>query len=274
MYKILTANFARLRRDLLFWSCLSASAILALFNILSACRKQANGITVLFDECYFSSFPFLCMVHAVCVSFFLGTEYSDGALRNKLIVGHTRGCIYAAHLFTCTAFGLLFTVAAILAGLAGLPVLGPFQMPPAELAVYLALTLLSAAALAAVYTLLGMLCSNKAGTVALLLLISLGLLVLGSYFYNMLCEPETMSEAIFITDGTIQFSDPKPNPYYVGGLQRTVYELALNALPTGQVILMANCEITHPVLNGVASLAIYVFISLLGSAMFRKKDLK
>ncbi|MGY3662454.1 MAG: hypothetical protein ACXAHE_00930 [Roseburia sp. 1XD42-69] len=38
---------------------------------------------------------------------FLGTDYSDGTIRNKLTVGHTRTNIYLANLIVTFAAGLL-----------------------------------------------------------------------------------------------------------------------------------------------------------------------
>lgn len=273
MYKILVADLALLRRDMLFWSCLLAAPIPVLVNLQTYCRQAANGYIVSFDECYFGTLPYLCLIFAVSISFFLGTEYSDGALRNKLIVGHTRSGIYAAHLLACTGVSLLFTAAALLAGLAGLPFLGPFRMEPAALAAYIALTLLSSAALAALCTLVGMLSHNKAGTVALSILLCLGLLLGGSLLYNVLCEPE-MTSGVMMTAEGFQMMEPEPNPDYVGGIRRVIYELVLNLLPTGQGILIANLEITHPLLNGAASLLLFAGSSLAGGALFCKKDLK
>lgn len=273
MYKILCADLARLRRDMMFWCCLLAATVPVFGCIFTDYRRRLSGYAVCLDECYFNTLPFLCLMISVAVSFFLGTEYSDGTMRNKLVVGHTRAGIYAAHLLAGTVMGLLITAAALLAGLAGLPLLGPFQMEPSAVAVYVALALLSSAAVSALCTLVGMLSSNKAGTVALSLLLSLGLVLLGSYLYNALCEPELFSGAMMTEQG-FQLMPPEPNPEYVGGLRRVVYELVLNALPTGQTILMANLEIAHPLGNAAASALLFAGASGVGMALFSKKDLK
>lgn len=55
------------------------------------------------------------------VSLFVGTEYSDGTIRNKMIIGHTRTCIYLSNLIVCSTAGLGFClsyiVGVIVAGL-------------------------------------------------------------------------------------------------------------------------------------------------------------
>ena len=65
-----------------------------------------------------------------------------------------------------------------------------------------------------------------------------------------------------------------PNPNYVSGTLRAVYQFAVDALPTGQSILLANQELEHPILALSASAGLVVLCSVVGMAVFRRKDLK
>ena len=49
---------------------------------------------------------------------FIGTEYSDGTIRNKIVVGHSRSTIYLANLLTCCFAGLIMCLCFILPTLA------------------------------------------------------------------------------------------------------------------------------------------------------------
>ena len=56
------------------------------------------------------------------VSLFVGTEYSDGTIRNKMIIGHTRTCIYLSNLIVSSTAGLGFCISYIVGVIvAGLP---------------------------------------------------------------------------------------------------------------------------------------------------------
>ena len=97
--------------------------------------------------------------------------------------------------------------------------------------------------------------------------------MVGSVFYNALCEPEMAAAAIMTVNG-FEVGEPTPNPDYVSGALRTVYQFAVDALPTGQAILLANQELTHPVVSLCASVGITLLASAIGVAVFKRKDLK
>ena len=101
----------------------------------------------------------------------------------------------------------------------------------------------------------------------------LGLIVLSSGFYNSLCEPEFASAAM-VTENGVEVGEPQPNPDYISGFQRKVYQFAVEALPTGQAILLANREMERPALSAGASVAILVLTAAAGVAAFKRKDLK
>ena len=105
------------------------------------------------------------------------------------------------------------------------------------------------------------------------ILLALALLILDSSFYNALCEPETISPAI-MTENGFEIGEPEPNPDYISGTLRTVYQFAVDALPSGQAILLANQELARPGLSLAASAGLILLVSAIGMAIFRRKDLK
>lgn len=58
--------------------------------------SQTYGQTVVLDSNIFSHILLVPIVFSVFCSLFIGTEYSDGTIRNKIVVGHTRRAIYLA----------------------------------------------------------------------------------------------------------------------------------------------------------------------------------
>ena len=100
-----------------------------------------------------------------------------------------------------------------------------------------------------------------------------GLIVVGSVFYNALCEPEMASAAVMTANG-FEVGEPEPNPNYVSGALRTVYQFIVDALPTGQAILLANQGLAHPAVSLCASVGIVLLSGAVGMAIFKRKDLK
>lgn len=277
MRKLLAANFMRLRQDKVFWLAVVVMLACSVLIMYNGCRQAAmdemSEYPFKLEEFYFNLAPVVGLFCAVFCSLFLGAEYSEGTIRNKLVVGHSRAGVYAANLVTCAAATLAFVLAWLLGGLVGIPALGPWQLGTAGLLVYILLAVLFSIALAAIFTFVGMSFSGRAvGTVAAMLLY-LGLLILASMLYNRLCEPEMYSGVIITAEG-MEMGEPKPNPFYISGSLRQLYQFIVDFLPTGQGILMANLELAHPLRMALSSLAIIAATTLGGIALFRKKDLK
>lgn len=66
---------------------------------------------VVLDGCLFEGLPLMGLVSAIFTSLFIGSEYSDGTIRNKLVVGHSRMRIYLANLIVCSIASILISLA-------------------------------------------------------------------------------------------------------------------------------------------------------------------
>ena len=269
MLKLLRANFFRLWRSKALWLCFGGAFVFSTLFLLNFPADDAIAL----DEVFAQVFPFLPLLYAAFLSLFLGIEYQDGTLRNKIVTGHARWKVYTASLLSGIAGCWVILLGWLLSTAIGAAEYGWFQAPAAGLALELAVALGTAAALAAILTLLGMLLPNRAVAAVLAILLMLGLLLLGSYFYNALCEPEYFSGMVMTTNG-FEAGEAQLNPNYISGTLRTVYQFAVDALPTGQSILLANQELARPVLSLCASVCLVLLSSAAGLLAFRRKDLK
>lgn len=277
MRKLLSANFSRLLKDKIFWLEMILIVIISMGIMLRGIGDipgmEEIGYPVTIDDYYYSLSPMLGLFIAIFVSLFLGTEYSDGIIRNKLVVGHTRADIYLANFVVCFVAGLFFVTAWMLTGLVGIPFWGTWAIGIEGFITYFLIAVFAVGAQTGIMVLLSMLSSNKAITAVVEILLFLGLLIVASIIYNRLCEPELIS-GVEITAEGIQMADPSPNPLYIARPARTVYEWLLDILPTGQGILMTNVEITHPLRDMLSSIAIAIATTMFGVVSFRKKNLK
>lgn len=276
MRNLLSAGFIRLRKDKVFWLLLLVMLLCAVVNMLNGCHMAMaddEQSSYVLEDFFFSYAPTLGIFCSIYAGLSMGTEYSEGTIRNKLVAGHVRRTVYLSNLMLCFAATFCIALVWLAGGLVGMPFLGGLRMEISQLLLMISIILLMVAALSAISTFIGMVCSNKAVASVVSLLLIMGLLVLASVIYNRLCEPEMTSGIVMTMEG-MQITDPEPNPYYVGGMLRKIYEFIIDFLPTGQGIQMANMEIGHPVRLMICSVAITLATTFGGMFLFEKKDIK
>ncbi len=276
MFNLLRANLVRLKKDKVFWVALIFMLAYSVFAVLSngrqAVQMQYQDYEFL-DNLYFDLTPMVGIFFAIIISLYLGKEYGDGTLRNKIIVGHSRVNIYMANLLTSFLISFSFVAVWLIGGLAGRIYMKEWQMSLSWTLLYVLMVLLLNFVLAAIFTLIGMLATNKAAT-AIITILLFFLLLLGSLrIYSSLGEPETINDIVVTAEG-MQWGEPEENPFYISGTKRVIYEKALRILPTGQAILITNREITEAVFPIVSSGALLLIVSGTGIVLFKRKDLK
>lgn len=275
MSKLVSAGFSRLKKDKTFWLCIGTMLVYAVIYMLSAGADAARDLSQYqysLDEYYFHFAFTIGLFCAVFSSIFLGTEYSDGTLRNKIAAGHTRSSIYLSSFILVFLATLLMMAVWLFGAFIGIPALGLWKMSPFYLALYLLTAVLMTSALSALFTFVGMLSSSKAATAIFSILLFLGLLLFASTIYNCLHAPETLSNVVMTADG-MEIGDPTPNPGYISGITRTIYQFILDFVPTGQGLQMWMLEIAHPVRMLASSACITLTTIWGGICLFKKKNL-
>lgn len=273
MRNLLAANFLRLKKSKLFWGLLAVSfglGALIAFNYYEMGREESISL----DGAFFS-YPILaCILTAVFIPLFFGREYSDRTIRSKVAAGYPRPLIYAANLLACMAASLLFCGAYMLAAAAvGIPLVGPIVMD-AKLVVFIILGSLAAvAAFCALFLLLVMNCERKAVSAAACVLGVFLLLFASIYLRSRLLAPEYLN-GLWNAAGEYVPGPPTPNPQYLGGAQRTVFEILYALLPSSQAVEYASQQTQNLRWMPLWSLAVIVLSSGAGIALFRRKDLK
>ena len=162
----------------------------------------------------------------------------------------------------------------IIGGLIGIPFLGKWQGSAGTFVLYIIIGMFITAVLTAVLTMLAMLFPNRAVNAVASLVLILIFMMVGSIIYNGLSEPEMTREFLEMSMDGVTYGPEIPNPAYISGIQRKIYEFLLQLLPFGQGILMVNGEITQPVLNIIYSVVLTAGINIIGIFAFKKKDLK
>ena len=275
MRNLLHANLVRLKKDRAFWLCDAIMVLITVGVCVNQYSYQINyNAHVVFDKLFLSYAMLTGFALAVFTSLFIGAEYSDGTIRNKVIVGHTRSEIYLANFLSCAAAGLLLDLIFVtVISCVGVPMFGFFQK---ELSLVLLLAidgLLLTIVYAALFAMLSMLISNKAvNSIICLLLVFCGTLA-AAILYSRLQEPEFITGMVMTVNG-VSTGETWPNPLYLPPHIQAVCHVILDLLPSGQSIRIPGMTAPAPVRAAVFSVLETALFTGIGLAVFRKKDLK
>ncbi len=273
MRNLLAANFLRLRKSALFWGvlafCLGTGALMALQ------LYQMNQYEYFpLDGAFFTYPIFVCIIIAVFIPLFFGAEHSGHAIRSKVAAGHPRAAIYAANLLTGTAVSLLLCAAymAVVAAI-GIPLVGPVSMALGQAALMVLGSLAAVAALCALLTLVAANCERTSVSAAACVLGVFLLLIASIYIRSRLLAPEYLNGS-WNAAGEYVPGLPTPNPQYLGGPQRAVFEVLNVFLPTCQIVQYASQQGQDAGWMPLYSLLVILLSTAAGIALFRRKDLK
>lgn len=301
MSRLLSANFARLFRSLWFWTCGLLMLLYSLWQAADVLSWAYNGIWAGERADYVTSrlgdftVPMLVVLPVLC-ALFLGAEYHNNTIRNKVVAGFRRRQIYLANLVTVLAAALIYAGAHVLVmTVAGLCIRTQ-SWDMGEYARRLLYCLPFILAVAAISTMLSMLIRLRALPV-LVILLSVALLWLPQRIYMRLSSgPEdVVTEGVYSietrdSEGEVTVSywkDDKevawedlervPNPKYVPEPRRSAYYFLIEALPGGQAFYLSdslNLERGSFLEMAACSLTLAAASTALGLLLFKRKDLK
>lgn len=280
MRKLLSGNFARLWKSRVFWVLEGFSFGFGAFAyalVAYNTRNLGQGWLEYEAHGYFYLWVLCIAVNiALFACFFIGTDYSDGTVRNKMIVGHSREEIYLSFLLTTITAAFFFVFAYLLAvllvglPLSGMAVLTHVQAQPWRL-LDCGLVIVEYAAL---FTMVSMLDSDKARNIVISLLIAVTLIFSGMMAYGKLSAPELIRIVVPQSDGGILLKDGEPNPEYLTGTIRTVFVWLTAILPSGSTMLSLDKNLSFDWRNPVCAVALTTLLNVIGIGVFKKKDIK
>lgn len=275
MTKLINANFNRLFKSKLFWgimifmfaNCVSDPISVYLEN------KKAGAALYGIDSVMFSFMIGIFLIVPIFVTQFIGADYSDGTVRNKICTGKKRKDIYLANFIVCTAASLLFDASALLAELGlGSLVVRRINCSLSDLCLFLLLMLLLTAALSAICVLFSMLITSKSTSVILTIILSLVLIGYGSYCaeileYNSSGEENALGVTVTAPEDeyfSVDLTEEKQD----------FYEFMMDLNPGGQAISIATMDKDSSGSIAALDAAIIILFTAGGLLIFGRKDLK
>lgn len=279
MSKLVSANFSRLIRNKFFWIGLALVAGIAAFiaiDYVQAHPMCKEGITHEVKEVCFKYTPIIAGIVALFAGLFVGEEYSNKTIRNKIASGYSKSEIYRANWLVCTAVGCLFYLAFFL--IIALPI-----APWKELAKYhgnvvaefmrsAIVNLFAILALVSVVVFIAMLVKNRIiGVVA-----TLGCVLLLFLASELMFEGIRVQPFKTVLNEETGMAMEMANPEYKGGLMRGVIQTVMDVQPFGQMLQveMGRATDIKGIVLPIYSCLMMVLFGLGGAYLFGKRDLE
>lgn len=280
MRNLLQAETRRLFRSKTFRIVAVINCLIGIFlQGMLYLRTVREHFEATFDGMLFVPFLFMGYLIVIAVSMIVGTEWSDGTLRNKLIIGHSRVKLYFVYLYVAELASILWMIAYWIGfSISGILLFGTKTSWTAD-EVFLRIGVFAVSMLAytAIYLLILVISQNKSLTAILAFCVAIAMWFAAVAIQSRLNEPEYYDDYVMAEDGGIEVKGNVKNEYYLSGKKREAYELVLQILPAGQaVITSGGFEETE---NASGYMAVYSALIVAGCSLgsiliFRKKDIK
>ncbi len=281
MLRLINANLNRLFRHKGLWISLVAAFALSAANILKSVKlieyyATKHNQTLTLEMAHFEIFLLVILICAIFCGMFFGTEYSNKVIRNKLICGLSRSDIYFANFITACVGNLLILSAFFSSAVVGIKDFGYWSFDIKDSISYILIQILIIISFTALITDVFMLVDSKAVSVVILIIGTVLLLYLGEMIHQTLAEPAVLPSSQYYdtVTGEMTLINGGPNPEYVGGAKRIIYEAILNFIPLGQSANISNVDVEKPFFMEISSVVSAVVLNIIGFTAFKKKDIK
>ena len=253
----------------------------------------------------FATGGLIIFILPVIIGLFIGTDYSDGTIRNKLVVGHTRLNVYLANFITVISVSELIYLAGIAVSyFSGLIFFKNDALSATETLLFVLAGIFITASWASICTLISMLLHSKAGSIVITLLIASFMAIFSvDIFIYSLKEPEYYDENVYMLEETGDIyelpksfekmteedfldigitpgetdklvSQKEENPNAPHGIKREIYKLVRDASPGCQIENLASWEDEYNDTTILWSAVIILLTTSSGILVFRKQNLK
>lgn len=258
MIRLIRADMVRLFKTVSFWVCCASMIAVMLVNFwFDYIMIGSDSPFTVFGERMLGGGAYVMFFSSIFISLFIGTDYLNGTIRNKLSAGHSRWAVYFSNFIVCSVgtviYSVLFFAAQAAAGSAAGWSVG---METEELIVKLAVTVLAVISASSLLTMIGTLITTKSSSAVISMVSAAGLMMIMSLLIDkLIVEPSSSA--------------------YIESPLRDVLTVICGMLPFGQAIqLVYNTTISKPIALMLYSLVFIIITSAAGSAVFRCKDLK
>ena len=226
MSRLLYSGFRRYFKSHLFWLALAGAIVIGVLSGVSVRNRY-----VLDDWLIIVGF----LVYAVLLSLMIGREFGDGAFRNKIISGHTKGKIFVSeYIVALTTCLILCAITAVVFALLNISL---FQRIAMELvAKAIVGFILFVISFITITVSLCMLIAHRVVMVVVAILLVVSSCIISYTIDDKLDRPEFVQQ-VQAVDGELSVeSTMEKNPGYIDSPLREQYTTIVRLIPYGQII--------------------------------------
>lgn len=285
MYNLLNASVARLRKNKIFWGIVIISFSIACLGIWN--QKNATNFYTNSNKLLVNYVGIVGIFLAIFISLFVGADYSDGTIRNKVIAGHSRTSIYLSNLTISMISAMIFELTYLITVLViGTPILSGITIETEKLGFILLDMMMIVIAYSAIFSCIATLCSNITMSTIVCIVLTLIMFVAQIGLEPTANAKEFYTVSTYDEQEGVEQIKKVPNDNYPGETKKKFCQTILYLIPMGQAFELAN-SIEIPIGTYVIqtsevkveylylySLGLTIAISGIGIFLFNKKELK
>ena len=256
--RLLGADTVRMYHSKCFWMCLGGMLIMAVGFLIM--QGTAMDYTVPLSRVIFLPMSFYGVAVAALVSMFVGEDFNDGFIRNKLIAGRSRKTVFLSTLIVCwAACVILYLITTGFTYFAG-RFFFEADITLMDFWRHLLLGILTCLAYGSIFCTVSTLVGKKAGAVLICMGLAFLMLFLSLHTNQVMVQPEYKNGLL--------------NPHYVRGPLKAVYAILHDCNPTGQAAQLSAMHVFQPVRWIVCDLLWMLAAAVLGTTLFQRADIR
>ena len=258
MIKILRSDFIRLSKSFAFR--LSLIVMLALTSVFMFIQATAMDYTVPLSRVIFLPMSMYGLAMSAFVSAFVGADFSDGFIRNKLLTANRRsGYVLSEIIVSCVGCAIVYIVVTAFATGVG-QLFFENDVKGIDYIRFFALGFGMSLVTGCLFSVITLICGNKTQAIIWCMGLAFVMLVLAMHTNSILVQTE--------------YKDGILNPKYVDGFRRAFNGILHDLNPCGQASQLSSWEVWHPVRMIILDIPMIGCLIALGCMLFHKKNIK
>ena len=271
MIKLLKAGFCRVKKDIIFWLFVFLTIGIAGFTLFRYTSNEGVHLDKIVNE----FIMYIGLFIAIFVSIFVGKEYSQGIIRNKIIVGHSRVSIFLANLIISIIASILCEIVYLaLVFLIGIPLFGQLQMPLSQFAMVLLNTVLVIISFCSIFNFVSMICSEITVSTIICIILFITMYVVQGSFSLTANTDKYITNTFTDENGVSHIISQELDPNYPGDEKVKQARMIYLSIPQGQAMEIGNNDSEYLKQIPIYSITLICAINILGIYIFSKKELK